>query len=54
MDEPRSAVEAGLTLNPTFAISRARPAWTPINDDPTYLAQTERTLEGMRKTRVPE
>jgi hypothetical protein len=54
LDDARSAAKAGLALNPTFAISRARAAWTAISDDPTYLAQTERTLEGLRKAGVPE
>ena len=39
LDEARSAVKAGLALNPTFAISRARAAWTAMSDDPTYLAR---------------
>ena len=38
LDEARSAVKAGLTLNPAFSISRARAAWTAVSDDPTYLA----------------
>jgi hypothetical protein len=42
LDEARSAVKAGLALNPTFAISRARAGWTAMSDDPTYLAQLER------------
>jgi tetratricopeptide (TPR) repeat protein len=54
LDEARSAVKAGLALNPAFAISRARADWTAMSDDPTYLAQTERVLEGMRKAGVPE
>ena len=54
LDEARSAVKAGLALNPTFAISRARAAWTARSDDPTYLAQLEPILEGMRKAGVPE
>ena len=54
LDEARSAVKAGLALNPTFAISRARAAWTAMSDDPTYLAQLERILEGLRKAGVPE
>ena len=53
-DEARSAVKAGLALNPTFSISRARAAWTAMSDDPTYLAQLEPILEGMRKAGVPE
>ena len=54
LDEAHSAVEAGLTLNPTFTISRARGAWTARSDDPTYLAQLEAILEGMRKAGAPE
>ena len=54
LDEARSAVRAGLALNPTYAISRARAAWTAWSDDPTYLAQLEPILEGMRKAGVPE
>ncbi len=54
LDEARSAVKAGLALNPTFAISRARAGWTAMGDDPTYLAQLEPILEGMRRAGVPE
>ena len=54
LDEAHSAVKAGLALNPAFAISRARAAWTAMSDDPTYLAQLEPILEGMRKAGVPE
>ena len=54
LDEARSAVKAGLALNPTFTISRARAAWTAMSDDPTYLAQLEPILEGLRKAGVPE
>jgi TolB-like protein len=54
IDEAHSAVKAGLALNPTFAIARAHAAWTAWSDDPTYLAQTERILEGLRKAGVPE
>jgi tetratricopeptide (TPR) repeat protein len=54
LDEARSAVKAGLALNPTFSISRARAAWTPMSDDPTYLAQLEPVFEGLRKAGVPE
>ena len=53
-DEARSAVKAGLALNPTFAISRARAAYTARSDDPTYIAGLERILDGMRKAGVPE
>jgi tetratricopeptide (TPR) repeat protein len=54
VDEACSSVRAGLALNPAFTISRARAAWTAMSDDPTYLAQTECVLEGMRKAGVPE
>ena len=52
--EAHSAILAGLALNPAFSISRARPARTARSDDPTYLAQLERILEGMRIAGVPE
>jgi TolB-like protein/class 3 adenylate cyclase/Tfp pilus assembly protein PilF len=54
LEEARSAVKAGLALNPAFSISRARAAWTAAIDDPTYLAETETFLDGMRKAGVPE
>ena len=54
LDEAHSAVKAGLALNPAYAISRARAAWTARSDDPTYLAQLEPILDGMRKAGVPE
>jgi tetratricopeptide (TPR) repeat protein len=49
LDDARSAVKAGLALDPNFSISRGRARWTTESDDPTYLAQTERGLEGLRK-----
>ena len=54
LDEARSAVKAGLALNPTFAISRVLAARTARSNDPTYLAQLEPIFEGMRKAGVPE
>ena len=54
LDEARSAVKAGLALNPTFSISLARATWTAASDDPTYLAQFETVLEGMRIAGIPE
>ena len=54
LDEARSAVNAGLALNPAFSMSRARANWTAMSDDPTYLAQNDRFYEGMRKAGVPE
>ena len=52
--EARSAVRAGLALNPTFAVSRARADWTALSDDPTYLAQLEPIFDGLRKAGLPE
>jgi tetratricopeptide (TPR) repeat protein len=54
LDEARSAVRAGLALNPAYTISRRRASWTAQSDDPTYLAQFESIFEGMRKAGVPE
>ena len=54
LDEARSAVKAGLALDPAFSVSRARAAWTAMSDDPTYLAQLGRMLEGLPKAGVPE
>jgi TolB-like protein len=54
LDEAHFAVKAGLALDPTFTVSRTRASWTAMSDDPTYLAQIEPYLEGMRKAGVPE
>ncbi len=54
LDEARLAVKAGLALNPAFAIARARASWTGMSNDPTYLAQLEPVLDGLRKAGVPE
>ena len=54
LEEARSAVNAGLALNPTYAVFRVRFAWTAMSDDPTYLAGAERVLECMRTAGVPE
>ncbi len=52
--EAHSAIKAGLALNPAFSTSRARAARTARSDNPTYLAQLDRILEGMRIAGVPE
>ena len=52
LDEARSAVRAGLALDPTFTISRIR-TYAP-GDNPTLLAGRERFYEGMRMAGVPE
>ena len=54
LDQARASVDTGLALNPAFAVSRARASWTAMSDDPTYLAQLEPILEGMRIAGVPE
>ena len=54
LDEARSAVKAGLALNPTYTISRASALWTAMSDDPTYLAELEPIFEGMHKAGLPE
>ena len=52
LDGARSAVQAGLALDPSFTISRFRAG--AASDNPTYHARRERILEGMRKAGVPE
>ena len=54
LEEARSAVKAGLALNPAFSISRARALWTAYSDDPTFLAAIEAMIEGLRKAGMPE
>jgi len=53
-EEAHSSVEAGIAISPTFAVSRARVNWTAWSDDPTYLAQLESILDGLRKAGLPE
>src|SRR5271165_1946314 len=52
--EARSAIKAGLALNPAFSISRPRAGWTAVSDDPTCLAGLERIFDGLRKAGLPE
>jgi TolB-like protein/class 3 adenylate cyclase len=54
LNEARFAAKAGLTLNPTYAVSRDRAVWTSVSDHPTFLAQLELCIEGMRKAGAPE
>ena len=54
LDEARTAVQAGLGLDPTFTIRRWRGATTARSDNPNFLAGCERTIEGMRMAGVPE
>jgi TolB-like protein len=54
LDEADSTTKAGLAHIPTFSVTRFRATWAAMSDDPTYLAQFEPILEGMRKGGVPE
>ena len=52
LTEARAAAQAGLALHPSFTIARLRAGAS--SDNPIYLAQRERLLDGMRKAGVPE
>ena len=54
LDEARSAVKAGLALNPTYTVARARALTSAIYDDLNSLARVERNLEALRKAGLPE
>ena len=54
LDEARSAVKAGLALNPTYTISRDRAVWTAVSDDPTFLTSLQLVFDGLRKAGLPE
>jgi TolB-like protein/class 3 adenylate cyclase len=53
-DEARSALKAGLALDPGFTLSRVLALWPAFSDHPTYLAQLELLFDGLRKAGVPE
>jgi tetratricopeptide (TPR) repeat protein len=52
LDQARSAIEAGLTLNPAFTLRRFRALAS--SDNPTYLAQRERVVEGLHRAGLPD
>jgi TolB-like protein/Tfp pilus assembly protein PilF len=52
LKEASIEAEAGLALDPTFTVRRFD--LSPMSDNPTYLKQHERTVNGMRKAGVPE
>jgi TolB-like protein/class 3 adenylate cyclase len=54
LDEARSAVSAGLALNSSFTVSRARMNWTAMSDDPTHPQQLAPIFEGLRAAGLPE
>jgi tetratricopeptide (TPR) repeat protein len=52
LDEARREVKAGLALDPKFTLRRYRAG--AECDNPIYLAQRERVIEGMRMAGIPE
>jgi len=52
LDEARSAAKVGLTLDPSFTISRL--LVSQVSDNTTYLAGRERVCKGMRLAGLPE
>lgn len=52
LDEARTAVQAGLVLDPSFTIRRFRAG--TATDDAIYLAGRQRNYEGLRMAGVPE
>ena len=52
LEEARSEVQAGLALDPKFSIQRYRVG--AQSDNPVFLSQRERVIEGMRKAGLPE
>jgi TolB-like protein/class 3 adenylate cyclase/Flp pilus assembly protein TadD len=52
LEEARAEVKAGLAIAPSYTVAHYRNALQ--SDNPTYLAQRERTLEGLRKAGIPE
>jgi tetratricopeptide (TPR) repeat protein len=54
LEEAHSAVKTGLGLDPSFAISRFQANLAARCNDPTFLAQLEHILDGMRRAGIPE
>jgi len=52
LDEARDEAQAGLTLDPGFTVLRFRAG--AESDNPVFLKQRERLIDGMRKAGVPE
>jgi TolB-like protein/class 3 adenylate cyclase len=52
LEEARSEVQAGLALDPRFTIQRYRVG--AQSDNPVFLSQRERVIQGMHKAGVPE
>jgi TolB-like protein len=54
LDEARSAANAGLALNPSFTVSRARINWTAMSDDSAHPQQLAPIFDGLRMAGLPE
>jgi len=52
LDEARAETQAGLALNPNFSVHGFRVG--AESNNPIFLTQRERLLEGLRKAGVPE
>ncbi len=52
IDEAKAAVQSGLSIAPTFTLRRF--AESGHSDNPTFLAQRARIIDGMRMAGVPE
>jgi TolB-like protein/class 3 adenylate cyclase len=54
LGEARSAVDAGLALNPSFTVSRALINWTAMSDDPAHPQRLAPIFDGLRMAGLPE
>jgi hypothetical protein len=54
LEEAHSAVQTGLALDPAYTVSRIRANLAARSDNPTFLAQLELLVDGLRKAGVPE
>ena len=52
IEEARAQVQAGLAIAPGFTIRRYRLGG--VSDNPTYLEQLERVIDGLRRAGAPE
>jgi hypothetical protein len=52
LEEARAETQAGLALNPNFSVHGFRVG--AESNNPIFLTQRERLLEGLRKAGVPE
>jgi hypothetical protein len=52
LDEGRAEAQAGIALDPKFTIQRLRAG--ALSDNPIYLKQRERIIEGLRKVGIPD